>query len=86
MSASHEGEDGVLHGHTWEIVAWYKGKPDAVMKQRELEGYLSVFTHTILPDTMGRGEDLARYILEDLGCVKVDVNRPLERIYAQVIK
>lgn len=84
ISAAHRSKYGVVHGHTWEIVAWYDYEPDAVAKQQELEKYLSIFDHTILGDDMAWGEALGRAIIHGLGCVKVDVNRPLERIYAQV--
>lgn len=83
ISASHKGDDDLLHGHTWEIVAWFDYLPDAVAKQKELQQYLSVFEHSILPSNVSRGEHLAQTILYAFGCVKVDVNRPLERIFAQ---
>jgi hypothetical protein len=86
ISAAHKSSDGIVHGHTWEIVAWFDGEPDAVQKQRELEAYLKIFDHSILRDDVASGEALGRAIIYGLGCVKVDVNRPLERIYAKVSK
>lgn len=84
LSAAHRSKDGHMHGHTWEIVAWWEGSPDAVEKQAELTSYLSVFDHSILADGLAWGEKLGESIIYGLGCVRVDVNRPLERIYATV--
>lgn len=84
LSAAHRDRDGSMHGHTWEIVAWWTGRPDAIEKQAELVKYLSIFDHSVLADGVAWGEKLAEAIMHGLGCVKVDVNRPLERIYATV--
>lgn len=85
LSAAHRSRDGAMHGHTWEIVCWWAGVPCAVQKQRELTDYLSRFDHTVLDDAVAWGEAMGRMILTDLGCVRVDINRPLERIYAVVL-
>ena len=82
LSAAHRSRDGVLHGHTWEITAWWTGTPDAVAKQRELTDYLAIFDHAILADGLAWGEHLARAILVGMDCQRVEVRRPLERIYA----
>lgn len=84
LSAAHRSREGVMHGHTWEVIAWWTGEPDAVQKQKELQKYLTIFDHTVLADDVAWGETLARAIIHGLGCVKVEVNRPLERIYAVV--
>ena len=84
LSAAHRSKGGVLHGHTWEITAWWPECPDAVTKQAELNSYLSAFEHTVLGDDIAWGECLAKTILLGLDCVKVEVRRPLERIYAVV--
>jgi len=73
-----------MHGHSWEVVAWWEGKPDAVVKQKELASYLSFFDHSILADSVAWAEDLAGRVAGDLGCVRVEINRPLERIYARL--
>ena len=47
---------------------------------------LSQIDHTTLPNTMAWGEDIAWFVAEswdDTACVAVDVDRPLERIYAR---
>lgn len=84
LSAAHRSREGVLHGHTWEITCWWEGSPDAVKKQLELVEYLKVFDHAVLADGVAWGETLGEAILIGLGCIKVEVNRPLERIYAVV--
>lgn len=84
MSAAHRSKDGGMHGHTWEITAWWEDSPCAVEKQAELNDYLSVFDHTVLSDGVAWGEKLGETIIHGLGCVRVDVCRPLERIYATV--
>lgn len=81
--AAHRSAEGVLHGHTWEVVAWWEGSPDAVLRQKELNQYLKIFDHTLLADGVAWGEKLAEAICVGLNCVAVDINRPLERIYAR---
>ena len=84
LSAAHRSRDGVMHGHTWEVTAWWADCPDAVEKQAALSKYLSVFDHTVLAEGVAWGEKLAEAILIGMGCEKVEVARPLERIYAVV--
>lgn len=84
LSAAHRSRDGNMHGHTWEITCWWAGCPDAVERQAALTKYLSIFDHTVLADNCAWGEKLGEAILHGLGCVKVEVSRPLERIYAVV--
>ena len=84
LCAAHRDRDGRMHGHTWEITAWWKGAPNAREKQAMLSLYLSSFDHGFLPDNLAWGEHLATRIAQDLGCSQVDVSRPLERIYARV--
>lgn len=84
LSAAHRSRDGIMHGHTWEITCWWAGTPDAVKKQAELNKYLSIFDHTVLADDVAWGETLAKAILIGMDCARVDVSRPLERIFASV--
>lgn len=86
LSAAHRSKEGVLHGHTWEVVCWWDGCPDAVAKQAELNRYLSIFDHTVLADGIAWAEYLAQTILLGMDCVKVEVNRPLERLFAVATK
>ena len=82
LSAAHRSRDGQMHGHTWEIVAWWQGCPDAVERRAALQEYLRIFDHTILNDSVAWGEHLATAILLGMECVKVEVRRPLEGIFA----
>lgn len=95
ISAAHSGPDGRMHGHTWEVTAWFRcpekeideaEEPclDAVHLQNDLNAALSLPDHGILPDAISRGEDLAKWLGSQLnGCVRVDVFRTAERIYAR---
>lgn len=80
--AAHNSRNGVLHGHTWEVICWWEGSPDVVEKQQELIRYLKIFDHTVLADGIAWAEKLAETILLGMNCVKVEVSRPLERLYA----
>ena len=84
LCAAHSSREGVLHGHTWQVTAWWYDEPDAVEKQRELNHYLKMYDHSVLPDGLARGECLARVVLHAMGCCKVEVSRPLEGIHALV--
>lgn len=84
LSAAHRDRNGHLHGHTWEVTAWWAGKPDAVERQKALNDFLWVFDHEALPNSLALAEDLAAHIMEELGCVRVEISRPLERLYAIV--
>lgn len=84
LSAAHRDRNGNMHGHTWQITAWWDAEPDAVQKQKELKEYLTIFDHHVLSDGVAWGEHLGKAILHGMKCVKVEVNRPLEGIYAVV--
>jgi hypothetical protein len=84
LSAAHRSKDGQMHGHTWEVTAWWTTTPDAVAKRAELAKYLSIFDHSVLADGVSWGEALAEAVLIGLDCAKVEVRRPLEGIYAVV--
>lgn len=83
---------GPMHGHTWEVIVWLP-RCDATAAQAALVDYLTRFDHAVLPDALTQGEDLARHIgknfIAPMGGhqfdhpVRVQVNRPLERIYAE---
>jgi len=84
VSAAHRSRDGNMHGHTWEVIAWWEGSPDAVEKKAELAKYLSIFDHTVLGDDVAWGEALGKAIVMGLGCAKAEIRRPLEGIFASV--
>lgn len=86
LSAAHRSRDGNLHGHTWEVVCWWVNEPDATEKQKELDNYLKVFDHSVLADGIAWAESLGRAILHGMDCQKVEIKRPLERLYATVEK
>lgn len=87
VSAAHRDiGTGRLHGHTWEVTAWFRRGTDATIRQCRLDGILKQIDHTELPDTLAWGEDLAEWVasqFDDTSCVAVDVSRPMERIYAR---
>lgn len=86
---------GNMHGHTWQVIAWfYMGEAEAVRDL--LQGILKTIDHTTLPPELAWGEDLAEWIAGKLNenpncpaprstplCVRVQVNRPAEHIYAE---
>lgn len=82
VSAAHRDVNGNLHGHTWEVTAWWAEGKDGVKLQQELEHYLKIFDHTVLGENVAWGEALAKSILVGLNCKRVEVRRPLERLYA----
>lgn len=87
LSVSHrDAVRNEIHGHSYEVIAWFSfDQPrDAYVLQVALKAALAAFDHTTLPDSLSRAEDLAAAILGLLhGCVEVEVNRPLERLYAR---
>lgn len=99
FSAAHEPKGGgPMHGHTWEVIVWLP-RCDAVAAQAALQKLLSQVDHGVLPDAITQGEDIAVWIgnsfrvripdgskpsgIRLLDPVRVQVNRPLERIYAE---
>lgn len=88
--AAHADKDtGVLHGHTWEVTAWFRSHcpHDAVALQGKLNDALAVLDHSVLPDELAWGEAIARHILAQFrDCIEVVVSRPAERIYAKAVR
>ena len=88
FSASHR--DPVrqeLHGHSYEVMAWWPiaAAADAVCLQDALRRALVAFDHKTLPDECSRAEDIARAVGSTLvGCVRVDIFRPVERLRCEV--
>lgn len=86
ISAAHQDRAGNIHGHTWEVLAWWPVGKDALTLQRSLQAVVSRFDHSLLPDELASGEALAAAIGNDLhGCIQVDIARPAERIFARWI-
>lgn len=82
LCAAHQDSLGRTHGHTWQV--WVSSdRRDALALQRELKSLLQPLDHSILPQSLAAGEDLAAFVGERLkGCFRVDVCRPLEMIEA----
>lgn len=77
---------GCLHGHSWEVTAWFTGRPNAAHRQEQLAAILRRLDHTELGVELSWGEDIAKRVadnFDDRACVQVDVSRPLERMYAR---
>ena len=86
--AAHKGfkKRNVLHGHSYEVTAWfiYSGQ-DAEKLQAELSEFLICkFDHRELERGLARGEEIAYQILTGLNCERVEVRRPLERLYVEI--
>lgn len=80
ISVGHSSPEGVAHGHSYEVWATYRFGPDARALLRQLEAATKPLDHTILPEPLALGENLAEHIGKQLpGCVRVECNRPLER-------
>ena len=87
FSAAHEPpEGGDVHGHSYEVVAWFDAGEDARVLQASLARTLEPLDHRVLPSELASGEAIAEHIGRGLdGCREVEVRRPLERIYARWI-
>lgn len=84
LSVGHNSPEGVPHGHSYEGIAWYRFGHDARALQRQVEAVVGPLDHTVLPDEIALAENLAEHIRKQLpGCIEVECNRPLERIYAK---
>lgn len=87
ISAAHYSGDGVLHGHTWQVVVWWYANGDVILsadrRKRMLADYLQKFDHSVLPEELAWGEELAERIGLDMRAAAVDVSRSLEGIYAK---
>lgn len=85
ISCAHrDPETGALHGHTWEIIAWFGKDADARHRAAQLSAVLNELDHTTLPDRLAWGRQIARHVAEKIGwpCCRVEVKRPGERFYA----
>lgn len=79
ICAAHRGDDDALHGHTWMVRAhWtYAGKSIVDLKVI-LERVCRTLDHKVLPEHVRRAEDMAGYIGDLIGAVKVEVWRQAE--------
>jgi hypothetical protein len=85
ICAAHKDAAGRLHGHTYEVIAWWPDDGrDALALRRKLDAAIALHDHSELGAERCRGEDLAEIIASMLpGCSEVNVNRPAERLYAR---
>lgn len=86
-AAHYDRKLGNLHGHTWEVEAWFNSGENAIVQRERLENILDDFDHQVLPEELSWGEAIAEHILKSLdGCVEVKVSRQNERIFAKAKK
>lgn len=85
--AAHYDLTDCLHGHTWEVEAWFEPNYNAVTQQERLNQVLKELDHKVLPEKLSWGEAIAEYIINSLDdCVEVKVSRSNERIFAKAIR
>jgi 6-pyruvoyl-tetrahydropterin synthase len=93
LNASHRDQaTGQVHGHTWEIKAWfiYNGT-DVAVRKYQLDEAVRGYEHTCLPDSVAWGERLAESICRAINadyeknrpCAAVEVNRPMDGVFAR---
>ncbi len=81
--AAHRGADGILHGHTWRVRAyWDYAGTDILVRQAKLKEALSYLDHRELPSGLSRAEDIAADLGRGLFCLRVDVWREHEGLGA----
>ena len=85
FSAAHQPpEGGDVHGHSYEVIAWFAAGEDARVLQARLAAVLEPLDHRVLAANWRRARRSPSMIGRNLaGCRQVDVSRPLERIYAR---
>jgi hypothetical protein len=83
LKAQHRSSAGNIHAHEWEITAIWHKRRDALVARWDLNNSLSQYEGKCLPDRLAAGEDLAREIMHELGCNRVEVRRHAEGIYAE---
>lgn len=98
LTASHRPPHSIgdIHEHRWEIIAWIRDyNHDALIAQHTLTEFLAPLQGQLLPDAWSRGEALARAVWEEMNapcwrdgsrpayCVRVNIGRPAELLYAQ---
>ena len=85
FSASHHSPEGDLHGHSYQVTAWFRNEDhrDARCFKAALGVVLAQWDHTVLPPALAWGEDIARAVGTLANCVEVEVSRPLEGFHAR---
>jgi 6-pyruvoyl-tetrahydropterin synthase len=84
LSVGHNSPEGKAHGHSYDVTVWFRFGYDARALQRNVDTVRLTLDHTVLDDDIRFAENIAEHIGKQLpGCLAVDCNRPLERIYAR---
>lgn len=83
ISAAHRGDDGAMHGHTWIVRAYWEYEGESIVDlSTMLERVCRKLDHTVLPEHLRRAEDMAGYIGDLVGAVRVEIRRDAERMGA----
>lgn len=87
-AAHKDRRDGTLHGHSYQVSAWFPFTGgDATMLREYLVDELRPLDHGELPEQLTWAEDIASYLLGVLpNCTRVRVSRPLEGLHAEARK
>jgi hypothetical protein len=94
LKAEHRDQaTGVVHGHEWEITAWWRWTgTSAEVRQHQLNETIEPYQDKCLPDSIAWAENLASYIgrnmehgwsAGDPDCVIVEVVRHKEGLLAR---
>jgi 6-pyruvoyl-tetrahydropterin synthase len=84
ICAAHRDASGRLHGHTYEVTAWFPAGADALALQASLTRVVGLFDHDELLHELASGEGLCAAIAEQLpDAVQIDVSRHAERLFAR---
>lgn len=85
FSATHRDATRTeYHGHSYRVRAWFEAG-DAVDLQNAVRRDVAThYDHKTLPDELTRSEAIGAAIIGRLGCVGVEVDRPLEGICVKV--
>lgn len=74
---------GEIHGHSYEVTAWFTEGGDVRVYQAALDSMLKQWDHKTLPPELATAEAISRAVLRLVGCKEVEVRRPLERYHAK---
>lgn len=79
FNGSHIDPDtGVLHGHDYEVTAAWINTTERYEHLRDgLKAVLAPLDHARLPEGIWSAEDLGRWLIYELGCDRLEINRPL---------
>jgi 6-pyruvoyl-tetrahydropterin synthase len=86
MSVAHRAKGGgEVHGHSYQVLAWFDAWQDMDPLEAQLRAVVAQLDHKTLPDAMTWAEDVAVWIGSQLtNCRVVEVNRPMEGRFCSV--